>query len=176
MDTHLYMFFWPGLKLVAEYSEVYKIILSQSYRIKYPVWVGEWSLATDACAMWLSGFNDSKGHFPFECEWVDCPYSYLPAEFAVDFDRTAEKQGPFGTGEESTPMLGKCPRDSKHFHNHAVQNLGKDYYETFDSHVEGSFFWNFRNELEPRWNYVTAYDNGWLASSASAPAIDTFTQ
>ena len=22
--------------------------------------------------------------------------------------------------------------------------------------------WTFRNELEPRWNYITAYDNGWI--------------
>jgi hypothetical protein len=27
-------------------------------QIKYPVWVGEWSLATDNAAMWLGGFND----------------------------------------------------------------------------------------------------------------------
>ena len=32
---------------------------------KYPVWVGEWSLATDVCAMWLGGFNDSNTEYQF---------------------------------------------------------------------------------------------------------------
>ena len=31
--------------------------------IKYDVWVGEWSLATDVCAMWLGGFNDSNTEY-----------------------------------------------------------------------------------------------------------------
>jgi hypothetical protein len=27
---------------------------------KMEVWIGEWSLATDVCAMWLGGFNDGN--------------------------------------------------------------------------------------------------------------------
>ena len=27
---------------------------------KYEVWFGEWSLATDVCAMWLGAFNDAN--------------------------------------------------------------------------------------------------------------------
>ena len=53
MDTHLYMFFWPKLLTIGEYAEAYNLILSQASRIKYPVWMGEWSMATDPCAMWL---------------------------------------------------------------------------------------------------------------------------
>ena len=34
--------------------------------------------------------------------------------------------------------------------------------KTFNKHVEGQFMWNFRNELEDKWNYVTAYDKGWI--------------
>jgi hypothetical protein len=30
----------------------------EAENIKYPVWVGEWSLATDMCAHWLGGLND----------------------------------------------------------------------------------------------------------------------
>ena len=29
-----------------------------------PLIVGEWSLATDNCAMWLNGFNDNLPGFP----------------------------------------------------------------------------------------------------------------
>lgn len=28
--------------------------------LKYPVWLGEWALATDVCAHWLGGFNDAN--------------------------------------------------------------------------------------------------------------------
>lgn len=31
--------------------------------IKYDVWIGEWSLATDTCALWLGGFNDGNTEY-----------------------------------------------------------------------------------------------------------------
>ena len=74
--------------------------------IKYEVWVGEWSLATDVCAMWLGGFNDSNTEYQFDCEWVDCPYSYLPAPHNVDFDRTAATLGPYGESDRATIHYG----------------------------------------------------------------------
>ena len=95
--------------------------------------------------MWLQGFNDAAGSMQFNCEWVECPYSYLPEELVPDFDRTAEKQGPFGTSDLSTHMNGMCPRDSAHFKDKKVAKLGADYMETFDKHVHGQFFWTFRN-------------------------------
>ena len=48
-----------------------------------------------------------------------------------------------------------------------MTKLGKDYIDMFDKHLHGQFFWNFRNELEPRWNYITAYDNGWLNQTST---------
>ena len=43
--------------------------------------VGEWSLATDNCAMWLNGFNDNVPGFPkVECEMVKCPDPYMGSE------------------------------------------------------------------------------------------------
>ena len=40
--------------------------------------VGEWSLATDNCAMWLNGFNDNVPGYPkVECEMVRCPDPYM---------------------------------------------------------------------------------------------------
>jgi len=34
--------------------------MTTALAIKYEVWVGEWSLATDVCATWLGGFNDAN--------------------------------------------------------------------------------------------------------------------
>lgn len=33
--------------------------LRKMERLGVPIIVGEWSLATDNCAMWLNGFNDN---------------------------------------------------------------------------------------------------------------------
>jgi hypothetical protein len=64
--------------------------------MKYPVWVGEWSLATDVCAQWLGGFNDSNTAYQRTCAKVECPYSYMPQPYAADFDRAAASLGPYG--------------------------------------------------------------------------------
>ncbi|CAN0498301.1 unnamed protein product, partial [Laminaria digitata] len=43
--------------------------------------VGEWSLATDNCAMWLNGFQDNLPGFPqVQCELVRCPLPYMGGE------------------------------------------------------------------------------------------------
>ena len=47
----------------------------------------------------------------------------------------------------------------------------------FNANVAGHFMWTARNELEERWNYITAYDNGWIKNSpATEGANFTFTQ
>ena len=169
MDTHQYMMMFPNLGSLLLYEEAYKVLVSAAGRVKYDVWVGEWSLATDMCGMWLAGFNDSDDllHKQHDCQWVECPHSYLPDEFAVDFDRTADKIGPFGAGEDSGVRKGLCPIDSAHFSEDDTHRLARSMLHTFNEHVEGQFLWNFRNELEPKWNYVTAYDEGWLKQDSS---------
>lgn len=63
--------------------------------------IGEWALATDNCAHWLNGFNDISQNIPYHgCRYTECPYSYLPDEFKVDFDRSAPYLGPYGGGGE----------------------------------------------------------------------------
>jgi hypothetical protein len=69
LDTHYYQA-WntkneSGLQ---GYCTMYEENMAWLTNIKYPVWVGEWSLATDNAAMWLGGFNDqgdSHGGKPY---------------------------------------------------------------------------------------------------------------
>ena len=91
-------------------------------KFKYEVWIGEWALATDVCAHWLGGFNDGNTAPQFQCEWIDCPQTYLPASVAVDFDRNAEVLGPFGSGNPDNVCIhkGKCPTDSLFFNQTEV--------------------------------------------------------
>jgi hypothetical protein len=81
--------------------------------------VGEWSLATDNCAMWLNGLNDNVPGYPkAACQRVPCPAPYFPAERAripnAPVNRSAGRQGPFGLGGDSYVEYGTCVVDSTH--------------------------------------------------------------
>lgn len=174
MDAHYYQAWNWALGSVDDYCNLYKSDMSVGKKVKYDVWVGEWSLATDVCAFWLAGFNDIGTSPQFDCNWVDCPYSYMPAEHATDFDRTAASLGPFGGNTEWGVKYGKCPSDSLHFSDDEVATLASCALDAFDENIAGHFLWNFRNELEPRWSYVESYNAGWTDRSASKAA--TFLQ
>ena len=89
-------------------------------------------------------------------------------------DRNAEQLGPFGTAlgdglDHAFIRKGKCARDSTYFSDFEVGQLGGCALRAFDNMVEGQFLWTFRNELEDKWNYVNAYDKGWLNAENTVP-------
>ena len=86
----------PVLKIVTVLITAITATDAATAKIKYPMWAGEWSLGTDVCAFWLNGFNDFRDEYAHECAWVDCPYSYLPYPYDIDFDRSLPTIGPFG--------------------------------------------------------------------------------
>jgi len=57
---------------------------------------------------------------------------------------------------------GKCAIDSTFFSDADVQRLGDCTRYIFDQTVEGQFLWTFRNELEAKWDYIKAYEKGWI--------------
>ena len=174
MDTHQYLAWWGTTEYIGSYCDGYGWTLSNAKNVKYPVWVGEWSLATDVCALWLGGFNDNNTPYSQECQWVDCPYTYLDDSTGTDFDRTAAMLGPYGSNTLSTIQYGKCPKDSAYFSDSDVQVLGTCLMYILNDNVAGHFLWTARNELEERWNYVTAYDNGWIKNSAATDPDASF--
>jgi len=57
MDIHVYKAFGPRMMTTDDVCDGYAQNISSNVKdVKYPVWVGEWSLATDVCAMFLLGF------------------------------------------------------------------------------------------------------------------------
>lgn len=56
---------------------------------------------------------------------------------------------------------GYCPRD-KPFPDElsVVRELSYNKLNAFDLDTHGQFFWNFRTEFEPRWDYQQAVYNG----------------
>ena len=77
MDTHQYYAWWGRNDDIGTYCDGYGNTIKGALDVKYDVWVGEWSLATDVCALWLGGFNDANTDAAFPCKRVTCPTSYL---------------------------------------------------------------------------------------------------
>ena len=96
-------------------------------------------------------------------------------EHGVDFDRTADKLGPFGSGsilfEQAVIKNGTCAIDSAHYPEEDVMRLGQCTLDIFNDAVEGHFMWTVHNELESRWNYVTSYDKGWIKNKSPASEV-----
>ncbi|CAH0521566.1 unnamed protein product [Peronospora belbahrii] len=177
LDTHIYQAWMaPGTK-----SDYYANACQQKYTIAnmessvMPVIVGEWSLGTDNCAMWLNGFNDNLPGFPnTQCRMVDCPvYStYLGKDFpGTPLDTTKPIQGPYGTGQ-SGPAFGKCPvtsdtafgqKDDIEF----SRNLNLKKLNAFTL-GHGWYFWNFKTEFGSRWNFLDLVRQGVFPKNVSS--------
>jgi glucan 1,3-beta-glucosidase len=155
-----------------------------------PIIVGEWSLATDNCAMWLNGFNDNLPGFPrLPCKYVPCSDPYMGLEQpGTPVDPSKALQGPYGTGM-SGPIYGFCPvgRDwlkessgnpqtghdwvkappeaPRHLDdsNNVMTHLAYKKINAFSGVGHGFYFWNFRTDLyEPYWSYMLALERGWI--------------
>jgi len=174
MDTHQYFAWWGASGDIGGFCDGYGSNMQMAKKVKYDVWVGEWSLATDVCATWLGGFNDSNTDAVETCQRVECPKTYLPTQ-GTDFDRTAANLGPFGLSgkdrDHSTIRNGTCPIDSAYYADDQVMRLGQCTMEIFNDTVEGHFMWTVRNELEPRWSYVDSYDKGWIKNKTPAAEV-----
>lgn len=190
MDTHIYQ----AWNFPSSRDNFFMDACSQKYRIAEienvfgPVIVGEWSLATDNCAMWLNGFNDNLSGYPMlPCKYVECPKPYMGTDQpGTPVDPSRPIQGPFGTGM-SGPSWGMCPVDrdwsretsrsggNNYMHASAqappgfddtdavMEQLARKKLNAFSGIGHGFYFWNFRTELdEPQWNFLLAVKRGWL--------------
>ena len=117
IDSHIYQAWNDPSNSGEFYNEACKIssLLIEMERSFGPVIVGEWSLATDNCAMWLNGFNDNLPGYPkITCKYIKCPISYMDKSEKPHFveypDPNKPILPPFGTGV-SSPSYGMCPTD-----------------------------------------------------------------
>ncbi|KAJ8605597.1 hypothetical protein CTAYLR_000038 [Chrysophaeum taylorii] len=194
LDTHIYQAWFEPSTRDNFYSNAcaQKNIIQKMEKAFGPVIVGEWSLATDNCAMWLNGFNDNLPGYPkLPCKLVPCPSPYVIAQPGAPPSILKPLQGPFGTGV-SGPQYGLCPVDRDWLKrspgdelgssrvrvasdldaqaktpddddtDEVMRNLGAKKLQAFGTVAHGFFFWNFRTELEDQWSYLRAVDRGWL--------------
>jgi len=171
LDTHIYQAWFDPMPQASFLRNACKLktALQKMEYAGMPVVVGEWSLATDNCAMWLNGFNDNVPGFPrVQCSYTTCPLPYMGPGIipGAPVNPNMPPQGPFGTGS-STPSYGQCPVD-KEWHNNDIfmKDLARAKLYAFDS-LHGWAFWNFKNELEPRWSYIAATDLEYFPQSVA---------
>merc|ERR1711965_943581 len=81
LDTHIYQA-WnrPGV-IQTDFNNACNFkggVRVMEDLVDMPIIVGEWSLATDNCAMWLNGFNDNLPGYPkLPCKYVPCADPYM---------------------------------------------------------------------------------------------------
>lgn len=94
--------------------------MAMADNIKYEVWMGEWSLATDTCAQWLTGLNGQNSLWQFPCNASLCPEPYLDnTTFDCSFDKSKRYHSPYGDGNQDQAGLhyGYCWYDSALFND-----------------------------------------------------------
>lgn len=179
LDTHQYMA-WGKPIPFNDYIEGAKK-WKQPYSV-FDIIVGEFSLATDNCIMWLNGFMDNYPGFPLQkCFVEDCPYKdkYLSQISKVE-------NGPFGTGYSYPTKDGQCPTTipiylnknisldnkwieySKNFDNadrekYYARKLFLQLVSSFEKNSSGWFFWNFDTESSTyQWSMLKLIDKDYI--------------
>lgn len=190
LDTHIYQAWKDPSSRETFYADACarKHDIAAMERAFGPVVVGEWSLATDNCALWLNGFNDNLPGFPrLPCKYIPCADPYMGFDQpGTPVDPGKPAQGPYGTGM-STPIFGLCPvgrdwmeesaKDSgktwmkappevpkgRDASDEVMTNLAHKKISAFSGIGHGFYFWNFRTDLyEPHWSYMQALERGWI--------------
>jgi len=192
LDTHIYQAWSDPNSRIFFYNDAcaVKETISALERDFGPVVVGEWSLATDNCAMWLNGFNDNLPGFPrLPCKYIPCGDPYMGFDQpGTPLDPSKAIQGPYGTGM-SGPIFGLCPvgRDwmketsgnpltgkdwirappevpkGMDDTDNVMANLALKKINAFSGIGHGFYFWNFRTDLyDPQWSYMAALERGWI--------------
>lgn len=93
LDTHIYQA-WSDVMPPWKYQSAacnQQLDIERIESMGIPVVVGEWSLATDNCAMWLNGFNDNLPGYPLRtCQRVPCPPSYVEVDVLEEWNGQEE--------------------------------------------------------------------------------------
>ena len=179
LDTHQYMAWGIPIKF-NKYLDGAKL-WKQPYTV-FNIIVGEFSLATDNCIMWLNGFMDNQEGYPNqECYYDDCPFKDIYIDQILN-----GLNGPFGSGESYPNKFGQCPNSIPFYLNKNIslnddlikhsKNYNKNdkekYYattlfekltESYEKNSDGWIFWNFDTESSSyQWSYININDKGYL--------------
>ncbi len=179
LDTHQYMAWGKPIPFndYIKGAEKWK----QPYSV-FDIIVGEFSLATDNCIMWLNGFMDNYPGFPLqECFVEDCPHK---DKYLSQINRV--RYGPFGTGYSYPTPDGECPttipiylnknitlnnewvKDSENYdvtdrEKYYARKLFLELIGSFEKNSSGWIFWNFDTESSTyQWSFLKLIDKNYI--------------
>ncbi|KAJ2080972.1 hypothetical protein H4R24_002689 [Coemansia sp. RSA 988] len=147
MDTHIYQMFDNYLITINETAHIDMVAdmtkdVVQFDKTNIGVVVGEFSAATHDCTKYINGFGTGN-RWEGTLSYVDhplCPFSHCTC-----------------TGDYSS--------DYRQFSNHYKHFLRR-YIEAqllvFDKKLAGWFYWNFKTESAPEWDYMLGVEQGWI--------------
>ena len=179
LDTHQYMA-WGEPIPFNDYIEGAKK-WEQPYSV-FDIIVGEFSLATDNCLMWLNGFMDNQYGYPLqECFTEECPHKdkYINQIKKVEY-------GPLGSGNSIPTKDGMCPTsipihlnknislidtlttknkiyniDEKE--KYYAQKLFEQLTNSYEKNSSGWIFWNFDVESSSyQWSFLNLINKKYI--------------
>lgn len=62
-----------------------------------------------------------------------------------------------------------CVTDSSFFNHDQVGTIARCGLAAWDGSVNATFLWTAHNEIEEKWDYVKAWDLGWINKTALSP-------
>ncbi|KAI0228471.1 hypothetical protein L0F63_005966 [Massospora cicadina] len=151
LDTHIYNVFDKCLiKLSPEghrnHTCNFVDQLTKSKKLT-PSFVGEWSLATTDCTLYLNGFM--KGS-----RYVGNFENHNSPRLSSDYDFSSDECAKYDN-------VTKFSKDHK-------MNL-KEFFDrqigVYENAGSGWFFWNFKAENSPEWNFLLGVKEGWIRLS-----------
>ncbi|KAJ2553453.1 glucan exo-1,3-beta-glucosidase [Coemansia sp. RSA 1933] len=148
MDTHLYQMFDNYMVSINEsthinmVTEMTKDIVTFDRTTRIGVVVGEFSAATHDCTKYINGFGTGsrwEGTLP-GTDHPTCPF------------QTCTCTGDYGS--DYTEFSDHYKRFLKRYIDAQLQ--------VYDRSTAGWFYWNFRTENAPEWDYLLGVAQGWI--------------
>mmetsp|Transcript_29696 Transcript_29696/g.58173 ORF Transcript_29696/g.58173 Transcript_29696/m.58173 type:complete len:425 (+) Transcript_29696:58-1332(+) len=143
LDTHIYQVFDSYHLRMTEVQHLTQTCNQDRSNVaNSDLWTitGEFSLATTDCAQWLNGFGTGArydGSFPGSSFIGSCTNRDKPETFSQEY---------------------------RNFLNQFAEKQ-MCAYETGNG--KGWFFWNFKTEVAPQWNYLLGVQEGWIPKDPS---------
>ncbi|KAJ2396500.1 hypothetical protein GGI05_001089 [Coemansia sp. RSA 2603] len=152
MDTHIYQMFDDYMVTLNETAHIEMVRtmaqnITQFDRKQFGVVVGEFSAATHDCTKYINGFGRGS-------RW----------DGSIDY-ANGQKHCPFDTCTCTGDYGGNVTEFSTHYkrflRRYVDAQLG-----IYDQEIVGWFYWNFRTEMAPEWDYLLGVEQGWIPKFA----------
>ncbi|KAJ2403076.1 hypothetical protein GGI23_000215 [Coemansia sp. RSA 2559] len=147
MDTHLYQMFDNYMVSINESTHISMVSdmtkdITLFDRTNIGVVVGEFSAATHDCTKYINGFGKGsrwEGTLP-GTDSPTCPF------------KTCACTGDYGSD---------YTQFSEHYKRFLKRYIDAQL-EIYDRAIAGWFYWNFRTEGAPEWDYLLGVEQGWI--------------